>query len=428
MKFKTLDSKEIELNIPPKLLKIAEDIQAENGRAFLVGGFVRDSLLGILNSRDYDIEVYHLSQETLLKILSRYGKVNIVGKAFGVFHLAMHGLSLDFSFPRTESKIGKGHRGFIVETHTNLTFKEAAARRDFTINAMGMELPSLELCDPYGGREDLKNGILKHVSMAFCEDSLRILRGVQFASRFHLKLDASTIALCKTLSLEDLSRERILEEFKKWFLKPGKPSVGLKAFLQIDLLKFFPEIKPLDNSYEKLGEFLDNISEASRNFDDETRLILSFSALLFANKDLNEVQKFLEKITNEIRTLKEVPLFLKYAFTLSLNEKIPEDKTIRRLSVAFSGLKYFLTFITANPVYTKESRIFYFDSFKKQAELLGVYDEAPVPFLTGKFLKLLGVKQGKAMGILIKECFEMQLDGIIRTKEDAENFARKRLS
>ena len=237
---RTLSGDEFSPDLPGRLLKIAGDIRAAGGRAFLVGGWVRDAMLG-KSCRDYDIEVYDMAQDALVPLLSKYGRTNLVGKAFGVIHLAMKGLSLDFSFPRTENKVGYGHRGFVVHTDEKLSFKEAALRRDFTINAMGMELPELTLCDPYGGVDDLKAHRLKHVSEAFAEDSLRILRGVQFASRFELTLAPETAELCKSLSLEDLSKERIYEEFKKWLLKPGKPSLGLRAFLEMDLLRFFPE-------------------------------------------------------------------------------------------------------------------------------------------------------------------------------------------
>ena len=228
-KIQTLSGEWFEPDLPGRLLKIAGDIREAGGRAFLVGGWVRDALLG-KSCRDYDVEVYDMAQDALVPILSKYGRTNLVGKAFGVIHLAMKGLSLDFSFPRTESKVGYGHRGFVVHTDEKLSFKEAALRRDFTINAMGMELPELTLCDPYGGIDDLKTHTLRHVGPAFAEDSLRILRGVQFASRFGCTLAPSTVELCRTLSLDDLSIERLFEEFKKWLLKPGVPSLGLKAF------------------------------------------------------------------------------------------------------------------------------------------------------------------------------------------------------
>jgi tRNA nucleotidyltransferase (CCA-adding enzyme) len=167
-----------------------------------------------------------------------------------------------------------------VETHLDLSSFRGRVSPDFTINAMGVELPDLELCDPYHGKDDLQKGILRHVSPAFAEDSLRVLRGVQFASRFRLRLAEETLEFCRSLSLNDLSSERIFEEFKKWLLKPGTPSFGLDAFVAMDLMRFFPEIRPLQGRYETLGLFLDNISTRIPTLENDAATILTFAALL----------------------------------------------------------------------------------------------------------------------------------------------------
>lgn len=432
----TLDGRSFEPDLPGRLLKIAGEIREAGGRAYLVGGWVRDAMLGG-NCRDYDIEVYDMEQDALVAILSKYGRCNLVGKAFGVIHLAMKGLSLDFSFPRTESKVGYGHRGFVVHTDAKLTFREAALRRDFTINAMGMELPDLTLCDPYNGVEDLKAGLLRHVGPAFAEDSLRILRGVQFASRFKLSLAPETVEMCRTLSLDDLSIERLFEEFKKWLLKPGKPSLGLKAFLDIKLDEYFPEIRPLaaagsaaanpasDVSWDALGELLDNLS-AVEGLNDEERMVLMFAGLLAGNP--NDVLKFLARITNEIKLVRGVPLLLANVFKYEPQATLPTDAEIRRLSVELSGLRLYIAFLQSNPMYPAEARQTYAASFKQRATELGVYEKAPAAYLTGKMLMDLGVKPGKEMGELIKKSFELQLDGEIQDADAAISWARLKLS
>ncbi|MCQ2091073.1 MAG: CCA tRNA nucleotidyltransferase [Fibrobacter sp.] len=433
----TLAGENFEPELPKRLLKIAEDIVAAGGRAYLVGGWVRDALLG-KNCRDYDVEVYDLEQDQLLPILFKYGKTNLVGKAFGVIHLSMKGESLDFSFPRTESKVGYGHKGFVVHTDAKLSFKEAALRRDFTINAMGMELPDLKLCDPYGGIEDLKNRCLRHVGPAFAEDSLRILRGVQFASRFVLNLAPETVEMCRTLSLDDLSIERLFEEFKKWLLKPGKPSLGLRAFLDIKLDEYFPEIKPLAGQWDLLGELLDNLSNVKDLADDE-RMVVMFAGLLSGNVtdgrcDEESVLKFLARITNEVKLVKGVPLLLRYAFTLSPTGSVdagfalPSDSKIRRLSVALSGLRQLVPFIASNPLYGEMDRKSFADAFAVRASELNALEKAPVPFLTGKMLMDLGVKPGKQMGEIIKKSFELQLDGELTDVEGALTWAQKEIT
>lgn len=447
----TLAGENFEPELPKRLLKIAEDIVAAGGRAYLVGGWVRDALLG-KNCRDYDVEVYDLEQDQLLPILSKYGKTNLVGKAFGVIHLSMKGESLDFSFPRTESKVGYGHKGFVVHTDAKLSFKEAALRRDFTINAMGMELPDLKLCDPYGGIEDLKNRCLRHVGPAFAEDSLRILRGVQFASRFILNLAPETVEMCRTLSLDDLSIERLFEEFKKWLLKPGKPSLGLKAFLDIKLDEYFPEVSPFtsassasvssaDASREEgwniLGQLLDSMACNRDGLTDEEASELAFAALLSGNafpasncenvKNVKDVaNKFLARITNEIHLVRKVPEILKCYSELDF-ETVPSAPVLRRLSVRLDGLKLLALLVKSTPAPLFKSATFA-DALLQAARDLDLLNAAPQPFLTGKMLLDLGVKPGKQMGEIIKKSFELQLDGQLTDSEAALAWAKAEIT
>ena len=424
-KLQTLAGEWFEPDLPGRLLKIAGDIREAGGRAFLVGGWVRDALLG-KSCRDYDVEVYDMAQDALVPILSKYGRTNLVGKAFGVIHLAMKGLSLDFSFPRTESKVGYGHRGFVVHTDEKLSFKEAALRRDFTINAMGMELPELTLCDPYGGIDDLKSHTLRHVGPAFAEDSLRILRGVQFASRFGCTLAPSTVELCRTLSLDDLSVERLFEEFKKWLLKPGKPSLGLKAFLDIKLDEYFPEIHPFKNSWETLGVILDNMVPLRDTLPEAQAMEFAFAALLSDSAETS--LKFLERITNETHLLKIVPPLLK-AYQELDTAIVNDAPALRRLAVKLGGLKLLGLLVKCTP------REFYAgsaadgecfaDKLWNAASELDLIEEAPQPYLMGKMLMDMGVKPGKQMGEIIKKSFELQLDGEIKNAEEAIAWARK---
>ena len=426
-KVQTLAGAWFEPDLPGRLLKIAGDIREAGGRAFLVGGWVRDALLG-KPCRDYDVEVYDMAQDALVPILSKYGRTNLVGKAFGVIHLAMKGLSLDFSFPRTESKVGYGHRGFVVHTDEKLSFKEAALRRDFTINAMGMELPDLTLCDPYGGIDDLKAHILRHVGPAFAEDSLRILRGVQFASRFGCTLAPATVELCRTLSLDDLSVERLFEEFKKWLLKPGKPSLGLRAFLDIKLDSYFPEIRPFEGSWEALGAILDKMAalrdDSCVALSEAQAMEFAFAALLCGSSERS--LKFLERITNETHLIKNVPALLD--LFRNLDKGIAGDvPSLRRLAVKLGGLKLLCLLVKCAPQEFFESEKFA-DELWKAAAANDLIEAAPQAFLTGKMLMGLGVMPGKQMGDIIKQSFELQLDGKITSVEDALDWAKQHLA
>ncbi len=440
-KIQTLSGEWFEPELPGRLLKIAGDIREAGGRAFLVGGWVRDALLG-KPCRDYDIEVYDMAQGALVPILSKYGRTNLVGKAFGVIHLAMKGLSLDFSFPRTESKVGYGHRGFVVHTDEKLSFREAALRRDFTINAMGMELPELTLCDPYGGIDDLKTHTLRHVGPAFAEDSLRILRGVQFASRFGCTLAPETVEICRTLSLDDLSVERLFEEFKKWLLKPGWPSLGLRAFLDIKLDGYFPEIRPFENSWETLGAVLNRMAGLRdcvnpggagccecAALTDAQKMEFAFAALLAGSADT--ALKFLERITNETHLLKVVPLVLKEFHDLDVSI-VDSEPALRRLAVKLGGLKLLCLLVECMPegFYSEGSGAGGSDFAERlyAASLrLGLLDAAPQPYLTGKMLMELGVRPGREMGEIIKRSFELQLDGKIANAGEAVEWAKGNL-
>ncbi|MDR2593843.1 MAG: hypothetical protein LBC87_03635 [Fibromonadaceae bacterium] len=400
--------------VPKKLLQIAEDIRSEGGRAFLVGGFVRDSLLGTRDEiRDFDIEVYKINQEKLLSILSKHGKPNLIGKAFGVVHLSRQNIHYDFSFPRTESKTGSGHRAFDVQTDPNLSFEEAAKRRDFTINAMGMELPNLELADPYNGSKDLESKILRHVSEAFAEDSLRVLRAVQFAARFELRAAKETIELCKTLSLNDLSRERIEEEFRKWLLKGVKPSYGLDIFCEVGLQKMFFEIG-IESNHANLGNILDNIAKHRGGLNSTEAEIIMFAGLLCLPnaKPLDFLKKWIP--VNVL--LKKVPALLNSLSQLNLDSK----SSLNRCALKAGGLK-----LPAMLKSAIENDANLYENALKIGKEMGIWEEAPEPLLTGKMLLDMGFKQGPRVGEIIKQIFEKQLEGEVSSKEVAEKMAKE---
>ncbi len=235
----------IELSLSDELSQILAAIKLAEGEPLFVGGFVRDALIGHVH-KDFDIEVYGLTTDKLVQTLQPFGRADQVGVSFGVIKLRTPENEYDFSLPRRENKQGQGHKGFIIEPDPTMTAKEAASRRDYTINAMALTLKG-ELLDYFGGLDDWKAKRLKHTSEKFAEDPLRVLRGLQFAGRFELTLDASTAKLAKTLKAEykALSKERIWNEWQKWAEKSVTPSYGLKLLKQTEWLEFYPELSAL---------------------------------------------------------------------------------------------------------------------------------------------------------------------------------------
>ena len=224
--------------------KVAELVCQAGGRAYYVGGFVRDALLNIHN-KDIDIEVHGISHEDLEKILDSLGERITIGESFGVFNLK--GYSLDIAMPRKEEARGQGHRDFAIFVNPFIGTEAAARRRDFTVNSLMQDVLTGEIIDHFGGLEDLNKGILCHVNDAsFPEDPLRVLRGAQFAARFRLKVAEETLQLCRSMDLTHLPGERIEGELKKALLKAERPSLFFEILRQMEQLDvWFPELKAL---------------------------------------------------------------------------------------------------------------------------------------------------------------------------------------
>ena len=224
--------------------KVAEQVDAAGGRTFYVGGFVRDKILGKEN-KDIDIEIHGITPEKLCEILDSVGKRTEMGASFGIYGL--RGCDLDIAMPRMEEATGRGHRDFAVFVDPFLGTEKAARRRDFTINAMMEDVLTGEVVDHFGGVEDLKNGIIRHVNPdTFVEDPLRVLRGAQFAARFEFTIAEETVELSRNMDLTALASERILGELEKALLKAARPSVFFEEMRKMEQLDdWFPEVKAL---------------------------------------------------------------------------------------------------------------------------------------------------------------------------------------
>ena len=223
---------------------IAQLVKDAGGRAFFVGGFVRDRLLGIEN-KDIDIEIHAVAPEKLTGLLGTLGEVTSFGKSFGVFGLRHY--RLDIAMPRSERAVGPGHQDFACTLDPFIGTLQAARRRDFTVNALMQDVLTGEVIDHFGGVIDLEHGLLRHIDdVRFSEDPLRVLRGAQFAARFGFSLAPETVAVCRKMDLSVLSSERVFGELEKALLKAGQPSVFftvLREMRQLDT--WFPEVRGL---------------------------------------------------------------------------------------------------------------------------------------------------------------------------------------
>ena len=448
-----------------ELTKLANAIHQQGGQPILVGGSVRDYLLGKIIPKDLDLEVYHLEANELERVLSQFGKVLRVGKSFGVLKLITDHAEYDVSLPRRESKTGKGHKGFLVNADPQMTFEEASARRDFTINSIGFDPIHQLWLDPHHGQEDLRKGILRHVGPAFAEDPLRVLRGAQFAARLNFQLAPETLELCQTLDLNELSRERLLGEFKKLLLRAEQPSIGLEILRQTKILRFFPELEalidvPQDPTWHPEGcvwtHTLMVVDEAAklRIGEEKADLVLMFGALChdFGKPEttiwkdghwrspahdvlgMQPTEKFLRRLTDEASLIEKVAVLvrehLRPAMLYNDREKVTPG-AIRRLALRVSIPELLLVAEADHFGRTTDDALRREFPAKQwlldQASKLDVRDDKPKPFLKGRHLLQLGMRPGPQMGKVLEEAFALQLDGAIFSFEEAKAWASQRL-
>jgi tRNA nucleotidyltransferase/poly(A) polymerase len=366
--------------------EISKEIKTLKGKAFFVGGFVRDSFLG-LSSKDIDIEVFGIEKNTLLDILNRFGKTELVGESFEVFKFSCMGEEVDFSLPRREKKTGVGHKGFTTIADPFMSPEEAASRRDFTINALMMAVDSKEVLDFFGGLNDIQSKTLKHTSPAFAEDPLRVLRAMQFAARFGFDLHPETIELCKSLKPEfrTLSKERLWIEFEKLFSKGKFLSKGIKALLDTEWFECFASLKNEKTSLEASLTSLDSLTSPTPASGLATMLLHVGQPALFL-KEINT--------PNEItRTSLELLKILK-SFTES-------DGSLSALRVAVGQHKKFCSMEDIKGI------------FPNSLELFSMLDETSLPpVFTGDDLKEMGFSPEKLkrnFGDILLKAHELQL-------------------
>lgn len=442
------------IKIPSILESILKELQEIGATPILVGGCVRDYFLNI-PIKDFDIEIFGIdSLEIIEQSLQKFGSVKLVGKSFGVLTLKVDGFDFDFALPRIEKKVGNTHQDFEIITNANLSFKEAAIRRDFTINAIGYDFCTKEFLDPFNGIDDLTNRVLKHINdKTFVEDSLRVYRAVQFCARFDFSLDERTFELCKKIvqnnELYFLPKERIYEEFKKLFLKSLKPSIGFELLKKLGVLKYFYELEALigcvqDEEYHPEGDVwihtMMTIDELARilkeqNIEDEYRKLYLFYAILchdlgkpFCTTKINgkitshkheslgiePTISFLEKLTNEKK-------FVEIVCSLVKNHLIPFQlyladsslKAIKRLSLKVNIEDLCLVCLAdclGRDIKDKEKCPKATKWLLDKAKELDIHNEPIKPIVQGRDLIELGFKPSSAFKEILDFAFELQIE------------------
>lgn len=276
------------------LKNLINTLNENGGDAYFVGGFVRDLLFN-KPSKDIDIEIFNITPDELIDICRDLSiDLDYVGKSFGVYKCKLDGYDIDLSFPRKERLIGDNHKSFDVEVNPFLSLKDAAKRRDFTINSIMMNVLTNEIVDEFNGIDDLNKGIIRHVSSAFSEDPLRVLRAAQFAARFNFEVAEETKTLCRALSLNNVSEERISEELNKALLKSDKPSKFFRILKDIknETFSLFDEVF-ISNEFDKKMLYLDKLAKLQKS--NENYISMALSILM---------PETVEKLTRERKTLR----------------------------------------------------------------------------------------------------------------------------
>ena len=441
-------------------LAVAHAARARGGRALVVGGFVRDRLLGRA-SKDLDLEVFGVPESALPAMLGAIGRVEPVGRAFPVYKLG----PIDVALPRRESKSGRGHTAFTVQGDPTMSFADAARRRDFTMNAISWDPLTDEFVDPFDGRADIGARRLRVVDPAtFADDSLRVLRALQFAARFEATLDDEAAAICRAIRLDDLPAERLWGEFEKLLLVAERPSIGFALARSLGVVEqMLPEMVPLydcpqDPEWHPEGDVWTHtlmvIDEARRRNADLDRPRLATIMLSAVCHDLGKpattavidgrwrspgheaagvapatqlLDRFNINTLDGFDVRRQVLAITAEHLRPSAFFKAKDtvrDGAFRRLA-ARVDLELLVRFGRADC----HGRSGTFDCsamdwFLERARALGVEHAAPKPILLGRHLLDLGVPPGPRMGEILRAVYERQLDGAVSSLDDALTAAR----
>ena len=448
--------------------RLLETLRDAGGRPYLVGGAVRDTLLG-LPHEDLDVEVFGLPLPDLKEALARVGRVDVVGEAFTVFKVSgLEGAegAVDVSLPRRDSKAGPGHRGIAVTGDPDLSLEEAARRRDFTINAVMFDPFASVFIDPFGGQRDLQRRVLRAVDLGTLgEDPLRALRAVQLAARFELTVDAETARRCASMPLAELPSERVFGEIQKLLLQARRPSLGLSLLREWGMLpavaaELIPLIgTPQDPEWHPEGDVwihtLLAVDQAVPLLEglDTARAHAVMLGVLCHDLGKPETTQLLEgrlrsygheeaglPPTNALldrwnvhrlhgydvraQVLGLVGNHLKPGQFYDDRERV-SDGAIRRLARKCEPALLYRVARADCLGRTGDFPPVAMEWFLERVRHLEVAERPPDPLLQGRHVLELGVLPGPEVGRIVRAVYERQLDGAVRTLDEAREEARR---
>ena len=452
------------MDLEQQARRVAAAVREAGGRALCVGGFVRDRLIGH-PSTDLDLEVFGIAQDALLPLLQSLGRVEPVGQAFPVYKLG----AIDVALPRRESKTGRGHKGFTVEGDPSMPFEEAARRRDFTINAIGWDPLTDDYLDPFGGRQDLDLRVLRVVDRnTFADDSLRVLRALQFAARFDLTIDPETARICSAIALDDLPAERIWGEFEKLLLQAERPSIGFALARELGVIhQLLPEMEalydcPQDPEWHPEGNVWIHtlmVIDQARTLNaglDRPRLAAVMLGAVCHDLGKPETTAIIDgRVKSPGHEAAGVGATTKILDRLNVNTLDNFDVRRQVLGIVTEHLRPMAFFKTRETVTDGAfrrlaqkvdlellahfaradctGRTGTFDCsgiewFLERARALGVEHKPPAPILLGRHLIEMGVAPGPRMGEILRAVYELQLDSLVTSLEEARKRAQALIS
>jgi tRNA nucleotidyltransferase (CCA-adding enzyme) len=460
------------LKLPIILKTISKALEKYDAKAIVVGGAVRDHFLGF-KSKDIDVEVYGLEDmDALVHILEDFGSVNLVGKSFGVLKFSHEEKEYDFSFPRRENKVDKGHRGFEVSTDGSMDFTQAARRRDFTLNALGYDIEEKSFMDPFGGLEDIKAKRLRCIDeVTFVEDPLRVYRAVQFCARFDYSLEEKTFALCNRMVEEgllcELAKERVYGEWRKLLLKAEKPSKGFELMRALGITnRYFPEIHALIDTkqspvWHPEGDVwvhtmmcVDEMVQLCKNEVEDKTLHLKYMFAILCHdlgkathttvdeeghiRSIGHEEAGLEPTKTLMYRLMDEHGFIQSLLPLVEHHLKPSqfyraksgNKAIRKLATKVN-IEALIVVAKADFLgrTTPESLLRDYKAgawLQERAEELKVKTKALEKLIQGRDLIALGLEPSPKFSLIIDEVYELQLEGKISEKDEALLYLEKK--